>query len=488
MPDFVITTTSDFDAGTKSNTATITDEYEGQSDAIALHSPPRKKDANQKGVWLMSEGSGTTTADSSGNGNTGTITGAIWTTAGKFGNALSFDGVDDLVEVLDSPSIKIGDAITLGAWVKPAGYTYGFVVGKGDHNYWIQSTPADVKKWRYGVRDPAGTYYWRDAVASMDTTAFQYIVMTFDPTLPEAERIKFFFNGAFDSQRSGPTSILMSIDSLYFSKHPTAFFNGVIDEVMVYNRALSSSEIAAMYNSGVQYHSSGNWKSAPQTRPLGKKLKDITITYSGISATYTLQTKILRASDDAVLWTGPVRTSGTTVTYTESDFGVITDDIKIQEFFAGDGNGTAVVTEISGNWMVAKGVLSPDGGEVWGVGQERDIIWDIAAYSGTITLSFSTAGAGGPYTTIASGLANTGHYLWRLMGVATTSSNCFVKAVGSTFGSDTSDASFIIENNWLPVTVTEKFYRDDGTLKRTVTTQITYDWNNQKKKETKTVS
>ena len=44
------------------------------------------------GAWAFAEGNGTTTADSSGNGNAGTITGASWTTQGRFGNALSFNG------------------------------------------------------------------------------------------------------------------------------------------------------------------------------------------------------------------------------------------------------------------------------------------------------------------------------------------------------------------------------------------------------------
>ena len=51
------------------------------------------------GAWGFDETSGTTATDASGRGNTGTISGATRTTAGKFGSALTFDGVNDLVTV-----------------------------------------------------------------------------------------------------------------------------------------------------------------------------------------------------------------------------------------------------------------------------------------------------------------------------------------------------------------------------------------------------
>ena len=69
-------------------------------------------------AYGFSEGSGTTVADISGNGNTGTIAGATWTT-GRFGQALSFDGVNDWVTVNDANSLDLTDGMTLEAWINP---------------------------------------------------------------------------------------------------------------------------------------------------------------------------------------------------------------------------------------------------------------------------------------------------------------------------------------------------------------------------------
>ena len=70
-------------------------------------------------AYSFNAGSGTTVADTSGNGRTGTISGATWSTQGKFGNALSFDGVNDWVTVADAPSLDLTTGMTLEAWVFP---------------------------------------------------------------------------------------------------------------------------------------------------------------------------------------------------------------------------------------------------------------------------------------------------------------------------------------------------------------------------------
>src|SRR5712664_1974370 len=70
-------------------------------------------------AYGFAEGAGTTVADSSGNNNTGTISGATWTTAGKFGSALVFNGTNSWVSISDTPSLQLTTGMTLEAWVNP---------------------------------------------------------------------------------------------------------------------------------------------------------------------------------------------------------------------------------------------------------------------------------------------------------------------------------------------------------------------------------
>ena len=72
-------------------------------------------------AYSFDEGSGNVLHDASGNGNNGTISSASWSTAGKFGDALSFTGsLGSWVTVPDSASLDLTTGMTLEAWVDPS--------------------------------------------------------------------------------------------------------------------------------------------------------------------------------------------------------------------------------------------------------------------------------------------------------------------------------------------------------------------------------
>jgi hypothetical protein len=87
-------------------------------------------------AYSFNAGSGTTVTDVSGHGNHGTISGATWTTAGRFGNALVFDGRSAMVTIPDALSLRLTTAMTLEAWVQPSTVTSEWrdVIYKGDDN------------------------------------------------------------------------------------------------------------------------------------------------------------------------------------------------------------------------------------------------------------------------------------------------------------------------------------------------------------------
>ncbi len=72
-------------------------------------------------AWSFDAGTGTTAADATGKGHTGTISGATWSATGRNGGALSFDGVNDWVTVADANDLDLSNGMTLSAWVNPTG-------------------------------------------------------------------------------------------------------------------------------------------------------------------------------------------------------------------------------------------------------------------------------------------------------------------------------------------------------------------------------
>ena len=81
------------------------------------HAAPTSAQNGLVAAYGFNEGVGSTTADASGNANTGTLNGAAWHAAGRYGGALSFDGTNDWVTVPDKAVLDLTNAMTLEAWV-----------------------------------------------------------------------------------------------------------------------------------------------------------------------------------------------------------------------------------------------------------------------------------------------------------------------------------------------------------------------------------
>ena len=85
-------------------------------------------------AYSFDEGTGSTVADASGNGNTGTTVNTAWSSAGKYGNALVFNGSSALVTINNSAALTLTTGMTLEAWVNLDGIRDGqpmYVIGKG---------------------------------------------------------------------------------------------------------------------------------------------------------------------------------------------------------------------------------------------------------------------------------------------------------------------------------------------------------------------
>ena len=100
------------------DSAVLLDNFRWTTDPPAVCQPGAEPES--AGHWKLDEGSGTTAYDSSGNGNHGTLTNGPSWTSGKIGGAVSFDGADDYVQVPDSNTLDLANALTLAMWIKPA--------------------------------------------------------------------------------------------------------------------------------------------------------------------------------------------------------------------------------------------------------------------------------------------------------------------------------------------------------------------------------
>jgi hypothetical protein len=161
-------------------------------------------------AYNFDEASGSTVNDSSGNGNTGTISGPTRTTSGKYGRALSFDGTNDFVSIADSNSLHLITGMTLEAWVNQGGgQTWRTVIFKerlGGMTYALYARNANSRPvgqvYIGGERDVAGT-------STVPNNSWTHLATTYDGATQ-----RFFVNGTQVATRAQTGSIIASTGQL----------------------------------------------------------------------------------------------------------------------------------------------------------------------------------------------------------------------------------------------------------------------------------
>jgi hypothetical protein len=213
-------------------------------------------DPSLVGYWTFDEGTGTTAWDYSGNNASGTLIGSstlpIWV-SGKVGNGtLSFNGVDSYVaspNMLNNPTV-----ITISVWIKLSTYPSGPRVGivstrntttGGGINFDISGTDCAPGKMYLIQNGGSGISSCGNVI--LNTGTWYYVVAVLN-----AQGGTLYLNGQQDSILSGSwtwgTGGSLSIGSVM--PGIPYFFPGLIDDVRIYNRALSAAEISALYNGG----------------------------------------------------------------------------------------------------------------------------------------------------------------------------------------------------------------------------------------------
>jgi hypothetical protein len=200
------------------------------------------------GAWGFNEGTGTTAADVSGLVNTGSNGGATWTAAGKFAGALSFNGASALVTVLNAPSLQLSSGMTLEAWVKPSVITSAWrdLIFKDDDNYFLMASSSSG-----GLPAAGGTFATAFGTGTLQVAppTWTHLAVTYDRV-----RLRFYVNGVQVASPASTAAIATSTSPLTIGgdNHYGQFFAGTIDEVRIYNLALTPAQVLADMNAPVE--------------------------------------------------------------------------------------------------------------------------------------------------------------------------------------------------------------------------------------------
>jgi hypothetical protein len=199
----------------------------------------------------FNEGEGLVAADSSGLNNKATLkNGAAWTFEGAYGGGIAFDGINDVLSVAAHPSLN-GKHVTVEAWVLPTdidgwrtillkqlststsmGLTYALYANSaedGGPGAYVRPSGMSSDQ-RVNAFDPLPTLEWH------------HVAMTYN-----GSAMSLYVDGFLVAARKTQTTLSSSSLPLFIGGNPLwgEFFKGTIDEVRVYNRALSEGEIVA---------------------------------------------------------------------------------------------------------------------------------------------------------------------------------------------------------------------------------------------------
>ena len=208
------------------------------------------------GYWHFDEATSTTAYDASGNGNNGTLTNGPTrqsSSSCKIGSCLSFNGTNSYVNIVDAAVLDPA-AITVTAWIKLNSTSgYPTVISKQAATSWI--SPYSTYNLRVNSVDNKFEFcannYGNGATES--ATAPQTGVWAFLAGTYDGQYEKIYVNGILEdtTAKSGDnpdSSYNLAIGSHGTGSNTGEFFRGLIDDVRIYNHAISSTEISALYN------------------------------------------------------------------------------------------------------------------------------------------------------------------------------------------------------------------------------------------------
>jgi hypothetical protein len=189
-------------------------------------------------AYSFEDGAGSTLTDVTGKGHTGTIREATWAT-GHTGRALRFDGVNDWVAIDDAPDLRIGGGLTIEAWVNPA-KTDGWRTAV------MKERAGDLAYALYASGQNSPSLYlttgFARATPALAVNTWTHVAATYDGTT-----IRMFVNGVQRATAAQTNGLVASAGALRLGGNSIwgEWFAGMLDDVRVYDQALTAAQVQA---------------------------------------------------------------------------------------------------------------------------------------------------------------------------------------------------------------------------------------------------
>jgi len=218
------------------------------------------------GWWTMNEGTGTvTTADLSGNGNTGYLTNSPAWTNGVVRSGLAFNGTNQWIKLGSSVCDFVGfQPFTISAYCylkttngeQAIVSKYNYDGSSGQYLFWITSGKLNG----YVFRTSYANRINQISSVFLSPSSWNHVAMVYSGGTSN-ESISLYKNGiqiSYGTSDSGgilspgmvSSGVELRIANMPNSSSSTDYLNGYLDDVRIYNRALSSDEILKLYNGG----------------------------------------------------------------------------------------------------------------------------------------------------------------------------------------------------------------------------------------------
>jgi len=193
--------------------------------------------------WPMNENLGTTVSDASGNGNDASLlNGGAWA-AGPIASAVDLDGQNDWMLVTDPGAgwiLDLPSALTITAWVRPDSSSGQSKFVSKDNSYEFQMGHAGAGRYSIRLNNSGGGAGSTPVAAGQ----WQHLVASWD-----GQTVRYYYNGEPDGSSAFQATLAANNNHIGIGARPPGsnFLGGAIDEVRIYDGALTGAEVRALY-------------------------------------------------------------------------------------------------------------------------------------------------------------------------------------------------------------------------------------------------